>query len=584
MATRNRYPTLQQIGWLILIALTGFVTPASAQEPPVQPAATIDPRFGLVNSFENTNAATNAGAGWTRIFLRWDVVQPGGPSDWKPTNVPDTFLEAELSAGREVVAVLIGTPAWATDSHTSTAVPPLEFWGDFVFKIATQYKGRINHWVIWNQPDISDPDSPNYTWDGTVEDYYRLLKEAYLKIKAVDPQMQVHIAGLTYTWDQDRGNRQYLDRLLEVITADPQAANQNYFFDAAGYHLYHNPRHILDALADVQSILAAYGLGHKPVWLTETHAPPVWDMLESQATPAAGTITLQEQSAFVIQAFALALAGGAERVAFTPLRDRPESTETYGLLRADNSPRPAFNAFKTVTRHFAGVQQFTWQQTDGIYLVTLDRGGQTTTVLWTTAQTPARIALNAIAPQALLVDDEGREQTITPAEGRYSLELPAALCSTPANCAIGGAPRLIVETGSPAARANPPLVLPAAAATPAATNTPLPTATLPPEPPPTPLPTLTPTPAPPAAEPAATLLPPTPAPGSSSSLPAALPAPGLAPSGEEPASPAAVTPVPPVNLASVLKPRRIMWLLVIGLVVFMVSYGVQVAIWYRLRR
>jgi hypothetical protein len=44
------------------------------------------------------------------------------------------------------------------------------------------------------------------------------------------------------------------------------------------------------------------------------------------------------------------------------------------------------------------------------------------------------------------------------------------------------------------------------------------------------------------------------------------------------------TPVPEVSLGTVLKPHRILWLLVIGLIVFTVSYGVQVAIWYRLRR
>jgi hypothetical protein len=47
---------------------------------------------------------------------------------------------------------------------------------------------------------------------------------------------------------------------------------------------------------------------------------------------------------------------------------------------------------------------------------------------------------------------------------------------------------------------------------------------------------------------------------------------------------APATPVPEVSFGSVMKPQRILWLLVIGLIVFTVSYGVQVVIWYRLRR
>ena len=76
--------------------------------------------------------------------------------------------------------------------------------------------------------------------------------------------------------------------------------------------------------------------------------------------------------------------------------------------------------------------------------------------------------------------------------------------------------------------------------------------------------------------------------GESNPPPAALPDPVLdfsQPEDEESLEPATtVTPVPQVSLVTVLKPRRILWLLIIGLIVFTVSYGIQVAIWYRLRR
>jgi hypothetical protein len=42
--------------------------------------------------------------------------------------------------------------------------------------------------------------------------------------------------------------------------------------------------------------------------------------------------------------------------------------------------------------------------------------------------------------------------------------------------------------------------------------------------------------------------------------------------------------IPPVTFKSVLTPQRLFWLFLIGLIVFTVSYGVQVFIWYRLKR
>ena len=580
--------TLVWLGLLCLLSSSWFSAVVSAQNPapPFTSTATgPDPRFGIVDTFVNSAEATAAGAGWTRVFLRWDVIQPAGPTDWKPANVPDTYLDAEIAAGRQVVAVLIGTPGWATDSGSSTSPPPTELWGDFVYKMASQYKGRIDHWVIWNLPDISDPESANYTWAGSEEDYYRLLKEAYQKIKAVDPAMQVHLAGLTYTWDRDRNNAQYLKRLLNIIKADPQAPEQNYFFDVVTYHFYYNPRQILEAMAEIRSILDAAGLGQKPVWINEANAPPSEDTQETLPQPAMMQATSQEQSNYVIQAFALALAGGAERIAFNKLRSdsaSPDALGPYGLLRADNSRRPAFEAFHVVSRYFAGVQKTTWLQLGEITIVTLERGEQTTTVLWNMSASPTTFTLNAIATQALLVDEQGNEQTIQANNGLYVVQLPGANCNNgPEACFIGGPPRLVVEVGSPEQRVA---LLPLASATP--TPVPPPAATpdtsasllLPP--PPTLTPTITPAGQELAAQVTATL------PAAEGLTPAlALPEPGI---GQPEASVASLqatpVPVPPVSLGGVLRPERVLWLFLIGIFVFTASYGIQIVIWYRLKR
>ena len=140
--------------------------------------------------------------------------------------MPDPLIEAELTAGRQVVAVLIGTPAWAAQEPADGAasVPDMDAWAAFARRMAQHYRGRISHWIIWNEPDVWQTGHPGQTWAGTVEEYARLLKTAYLAIKDVDPTQQVHIAGLTYFWDWAHGRTRYLDRLLDVLVADPDAA------------------------------------------------------------------------------------------------------------------------------------------------------------------------------------------------------------------------------------------------------------------------------------------------------------------------------------------------------------------------
>ncbi|HMQ56210.1 MAG TPA: hypothetical protein PKD98_29285, partial [Anaerolineae bacterium] len=45
---------------------------------------TPDPRFGLVQTYDDFAAATRLNTGFTRIKLYWDIIQPDGPNDWRP--------------------------------------------------------------------------------------------------------------------------------------------------------------------------------------------------------------------------------------------------------------------------------------------------------------------------------------------------------------------------------------------------------------------------------------------------------------------------------------------------------------------
>lgn len=458
--------------WVLIALLArslAFIAGAEAAPP--------DPRFGVVESFVNPAAASEAGVGYTRVILRWDVIQPSGPADWKPANVPDPLIAGELAAGREVVGLLIGTPDWAVapgQTPGSRAVPDMAAWEAFTRRMAQHYQGRIRHWVIWNEPDVWQEGHPGKTWDGTVDDYALLLKTAYSAIKSVDSSLQVYVAGMTYYWDWEHGRRRYLDRLLEAIAADPDAPANDYFFDGVVYHLYFTPRQTVDVLAETWQSLARYGVAGKQIWINETNAPPSDDPQEPPWAEPRFSISLDEQADFIVQQFSLAFAHGASRVQVYKLRntaDHPESIEPFGLLRADDSPRPAFAAFQTITTYLGGFTAARPERQGDVTAVTFERGPQTTTVLWTDGSSPRPVTVRASASQALLVDEIGHTQTVTAVNGVYTVTLPGATCRNEQPCRIGGAPRLLVEEGAAAGRAAllpAPATLSAAAPTPAA--------------------------------------------------------------------------------------------------------------------
>lgn len=460
---RVRRALFALLGAVLIHTMTMGLTAAQTDTPPAPSsteevtatataAATLPPgdeRFGVIESFEDPAAAGRLGAAWTRARFQWADVQPGGPDDWQPP-LDDEALAAELAAGREVVGLLIGIPDWARDRRglpRGLSLPPDDSgntWAVFVDDVVGRYAGRIDRWIIWNEPDIDDRDAPGHTWDGTIEEFFQLQRTAYLAAKAANPDAVVHLGAFTYFWDPG-----YFARYLDVVAADPDAAANNFYFDVATAHLYFQPNAVYNVLYAFRRVMDAHGLD-QPLWLVETNAPPMndpyWEV--DNWTLA---VTLNEQAAFVPQAIVAAVAAGAERIAVYKLKDtegdRAANPEPFGLMRWDNSRRPAFDTYRIAIRLLGGFTTAERERWDEVAQVRLSQDGQTTTVLFARLPGPQIARVRATAATAELVDMWGKRETVEAGEGFYTLELPGALCTqTIADyCMIGGTTYYLIQ-------------------------------------------------------------------------------------------------------------------------------------------
>jgi hypothetical protein len=445
--------------------------------PPVESS---DPRFGLVEAFRVADRGYPAtlGARYERLVFWWSGLQARPGAALNPHYLPLAWLDRERAAGIELVGLLIHTPDWAAANPADgpRSVPrnldlpwdhPDNYWARFVERVARDYAGRIDDWIIWNEPDIQpgDPNAAYYTWAGDAEQYYQLLRVAYRAAKKGNPNARVHLAGLTYWADRKAGRPQYFARLLDLTKADPSAAANNYYFDVATLHLYTEPRGLYDVPRLYRDLLQAHGLD-KPIWIDETNLIP-WDDPTNQGTgydvPTDMRCTLADQAAYVLQAFSLALAGGVERVALYKAADGPgaalngevDAIERAGLVREDGSLRPVAPAYQTAVRYFGGAQTARYFPGAQVESVVLDRpGGERVTVLWNAsgAATVARVAPSGLKGD--LVDAAGRVAALDagPA-GDYAIALPPATCATdpdaPGRFLLGGPTYLLVEFGVP---------------------------------------------------------------------------------------------------------------------------------------
>ncbi len=458
--------------------------------------ANTDPRFGIIETYESPDDAIQSGAGWTRVRFQWAEVQADGPDGWTPT-VTEEQIDDEVEAGRLVVGLLIGIPDWARDENRLPIGLSLPFddpdntWANFVRETVGRYQGRIDHWIIWNEPDIWDANAPGHTWDGTEADFLQLQRTAYLTAKETNPTAVIHLAAMTYFWDAQFGREQYLNRFFQELTADPQAEANNYYFDILTAHLYFQPNLIYDVITEFDQIRKDNGIPYKPIWLVETNAPP----LNDASWPVDNwtlSVLLDEQAAFMPQVLASALAAGAERIAIYKLKDteddRQANPEPFGLLRLDGSPRPAFTTYQVAVQYlsdFITVRRKRWDEVGQIWLT---QPGRTTTVLFSRLPAPQQAQVEATAETAALVTMWGEREEITAKDGFFTVDLPPALCTQSIGdyCMIGGSTFYLVQSddGSEPPPApftpgdpTPTLDPDQPTDTPTATNTPLPTNT-----------------------------------------------------------------------------------------------------------
>ncbi|MBK8899905.1 MAG: hypothetical protein IPM53_01860 [Anaerolineaceae bacterium] len=438
---------------LVLFLLLGvWVWPETAV-PPATAQSARDPRFGAVESFWAPGEASELGVGWERILFYWNEIQPTGPNDWNTLHVHEEWLAEATAQGRQVTGLLKNTPTWATDGEPASGVPrglylpiddPGNLWANYTRRVASYYSAHgVHNWIIWNEPDIA-PDVYGHEFSGSMADYYQLVKVAYQSIKQVDPNAKIHLGGMTYWHDPS-----WLGRFLQMVAADPDAADNNYYFDIISLHIYFRPETIPQIVGSAFAAQQQAGIPLKPVWINETNARPSTDP-EWPVQVQAFELDLEQQAWYIVQAYALGFYSGAGRISVYKLIDIniAPGEESWGLIRPyDFSKRPAFYAYQNTIKYLAGFTYPLQREQGGNYtIVRFNRPEGVTRVLW--ARTASRVTLNvpALAESAVLVDPiTGAETPITPTGGSYSVVLAGARCA--GECYMGGAPVFLVEEG-----------------------------------------------------------------------------------------------------------------------------------------
>jgi len=287
-----------------------------------------------------------AGIGWVRIDFVWAAVEPQkGRYNWKGY---DAIAAAAKARGIQVYATLAYTPAWATDGPELTGVPRNpDDWRRICFRAAKRYRGRINYWGMWNEPNL-----PQF-WAGSRDQYIDvILKTGADAIHTGNPAARVGGPDLAHL---TAGDADWYDWLRQTLL---QAGDR---LDVITHHLYDNDgnRDVTSKLDDgtlfgdhpsrwnlippsVREVLESTGWQAKPFWLTETG----WESNRVGESRQAGYY------AGLLDDW-LTGRGGRDwvsKIFFYELKDGGDPAYSWGILRPDGSAKPAFDAFQGFIR------------------------------------------------------------------------------------------------------------------------------------------------------------------------------------------------------------------------------------------
>ena len=311
-----RLARLIQGGLLALLLFFGLRPPPRLVTlgPPHQ-ARTINPQMGvhtrLTDEVEEwkiqrtLQMVRQMGAPWIVEYFPWPYIElENGKFNWSHS---DAVIEQAENQGLTVIARLGWVPWWARpdsdEQETTLTHLDADHYDDFAAFVAafvTRYRGRVNHVILWNEPNLS------FEWGYRPVDpegYVELLQTVYPRAHAANPDVIVLAGALAPTLEPEGSaaglsDLAYLERMYQAGAAP--------YFDALAAHAYGltSPPEQPPAPSAInfrrvellREVMVAHGDGDKPVYVTEAgwNDHPRWANSVSPAQRIEYTITAYE--------------------------------------------------------------------------------------------------------------------------------------------------------------------------------------------------------------------------------------------------------------------------------------------------
>lgn len=288
-----------------------------------------------VDGLPSIDSTTDLGVNWTRVYLSWGEVEKNG---W------DSFLETidQLGATQKVVTVLADNPKEVICPQGAGSCPVAEIarYEDFIKQATQKCAGKVRFWQI--EDEVFSPKS---TWQGSVEQYQKILEVAYKTLKTASRENQIILGGI------DLKNLSVADPTVDMQTIEgnlTKVFSGSALFDVADIRLFHTIDSIPARIKWLGKKMSNFNF-QKPIWSLGVAGPDL----------SAGAYNDQAQAEEIVKRMLIGFEAGAEKLFYYRYQSLDTGqtdplSATLGLIDSQGKQKPAFVAFQFMAEKISG--------------------------------------------------------------------------------------------------------------------------------------------------------------------------------------------------------------------------------------
>lgn len=351
-------------------------TPVPA-EPTARPINPDYLEFGVVSHLYYTDRARvmqlvqNAGFDWVRQQIYWRDIEDPENGIWAWDEI-DQIVEAVNAYDRKLLINVVRSPTFYSATNGLPDDP--NSFANFMAVLTERYKGRIHAYEIWNEPNLAH-ETGGTIRPADVGRYVEMLKLAYQRIKAIDPEAVVLAAASSSTGVTNESIALSDEDFYRAMYTYNDGEVRNYF-DVQAVHpggsanppdtmwpdnpstaqgWTDHPTFYFRHVENVRRWMEEYGMADKEIWITE------YGWATANNTPGyefGNQVSFEQQAAYITGAIRRAYelypwVGNMflwnMNFAVTKAEnglDTMHEQASFGILNPDWSPRPSYLAIQ----------------------------------------------------------------------------------------------------------------------------------------------------------------------------------------------------------------------------------------------